>query len=54
MPFRYQRKEDACFLFSQVQPFKYGIAYLFRSVCTDEEIKSDNHFKVVTIYVNFI
>lgn len=27
-----QRKEDACFLFSQVQPFKYGIAHPFRSV----------------------
>ena len=26
-----QRKEDACFLFSQVQPFKYGFAHLFRT-----------------------
>ena len=27
-----QRKEDTCFLFSQVHSFKYGIAYPFHSV----------------------
>ena len=38
-----QRKEDTCFLFSQVQPFKYGIAHLFRSEAVDTESKRDYH-----------
>lgn len=49
-----QRKEDACFLFLQVQPFKYGIAYPFRSVWTDVESESDNHFKAVNIHATFV
>lgn len=42
-----QREEDACFLFSQVQSFKNGIAYPFRSECADMESKGYYRFKVV-------
>ena len=43
-----QREEDACFLFSQVQYFKNGIAYPFRSECADMESEGNYRFKVVT------
>ena len=49
-----QRKEDTCFLFSQVQPFKNGIAHLLRSVCADTERKSDYRFKVVNLYATLV
>ena len=40
-----QREEDACFLFSQVQSFKNGIAYPFRSECADMESEGNYRFK---------
>ena len=49
-----QRKEDACFLFSQVQPFKNGIAHLFRPVCADTERKGDYRFKAVNLYTALV
>lgn len=48
--FGVQRKEDACFLFSQVQSFKNGIAHLLRPVCTDTERKGNNRFKAVNLH----
>lgn len=47
-----QRKEDTCFLFSQVQPFKYGIAHLFRSETVNTESKRDYHRE--TEYISII
>ena len=44
-----QREEDACFLFSQVQSFKNGIAYPFRSECADMESEGNYRFKVVNL-----
>jgi hypothetical protein len=49
-----QRKEDACFLFSQVQPFKNGIAHLLRPVCTKTERKGDYRFKAVNLHAAFV
>lgn len=49
-----QRKEDACFFFSQVQSFKYGSANLFRSECVDAESKGDDGFKTVNLHAAFV
>ena len=49
-----QRKEDACFLFSQVQSFKNGIAHLLRTVCADTERKGDYRFKAVNLYTALV
>lgn len=49
-----QRKEDACFLFSQVQPFKNGIAHLLRPVCTKTERKGDYRFKAVNLHAALV
>ena len=49
-----QREEDACFLFSQVQSFKNGIAYPFRSECADIESKGNYRFKVVNLHTAII
>ena len=49
-----QRKEDACFLFSQVQSFKNGIAYPFRSECADMESEGNYRFKVVNLHTAII
>ena len=49
-----QREEDACFLFSQVQSFKNGIAYPFRSECADMESKGYYRFKVVNLHTAII
>ena len=49
-----QREEDACFLFSQVQSFKNGITYLFRSECADMESEGDYRFKVVNLHTAII
>lgn len=49
-----QREEDACFLFSQVQSFKNGIAYPFRSECADMESEGNYHFKVVNLHTAII
>ena len=49
-----QREEDACFLFSQVQSFKNGIAYPFRSECADMESKGNYRFKVVNLHTAII
>lgn len=49
-----QRKEDACFLFSQVQSFKHGIAHLLRTVCADAERKGDYRFKAVNLYATLV
>lgn len=46
-----QREEDACFLFSQVQSFKNGIAYPFRSECADMESEGNYRFKVVNLHM---
>lgn len=40
-----RRKEEHCFIFSQVQPFKYGIAHLLRTEAVDAESKRDYHRK---------
>lgn len=45
-----QRKEDACFLFSQVQPFKNDIAHLLRPVCADTERKGDYRFIILNLH----
>ena len=47
-----QRKEDTCFLFSQVQPFKYGIAHLLRSETVNAESKRNYHRE--TEYISII
>ena len=49
-----QREEDACFLFSQVQFFKNGIAYPFRSECADMESEGNYRFKVVNLHTAII
>ena len=49
-----QREEDACFLFSQVQSFKNGITYLFRSECADMESEGDYRFNVVNLHTAII
>lgn len=49
-----QREEDACFLFSQVQSFKNGIAYPFRSECADMESEGNYRFKVVNLHTAII
>ena len=49
-----QRKEDACFLFSQVQSFKNGIAHLLRTVCADTERKGDYRFKAVNLHAALV
>ena len=49
-----QRKEDTCFLFSQVQSFKNGIAYPFRSECADMESEGNYRFKVVNLHAAII
>ena len=49
-----QREKDACFLFSQVQSFKNGIAYPFRSECADMESKGYYRFKVVNLHTAII
>ena len=49
-----QREEDACFLFSQVQYFKNGIAYPFRSECADMESEGNYRFKVVNLHTAII
>ena len=38
-----QRKEDACFLFSQEQPFKQDFTHLFRTGTVNAESKRDDH-----------
>lgn len=45
-----QRKEDACFLFLQVQSFKNGITHLLRSVCADMKSEGDYRFKIVNFH----
>ena len=40
-----QRKEDACFLFSHVLPFKQEFAHLLRTEAVDTECKRDYHLK---------
>lgn len=42
-PVTAQRKEEGCFLFSQVHPFKNGIAHLFRTETIDTESKRNYH-----------
>jgi hypothetical protein len=37
------RKEECCFLFSQVQPFNNSIAHLFRPKTADVKSKRDYH-----------
>ena len=49
-----QREEDACFLFSQVQYFKNGIAYPFRSECADMEIEADSYLNLVHLHIAII
>ena len=49
-----QREEDACFLFSQVQSFKNGIAHLLRTVCADTERKGDYRFKAVNLHAALV
>ena len=44
-----QRKYNACLFFSPVQPFKDGIAYLFRTKTIDEESKCNNHRESVHV-----
>ena len=46
-----QREEDACFLFSQVQYFKNGIAYPFRSECADAAVFADTFQEIGAILV---
>ena len=40
-----QRKEDACFLFSQVQPFKQDFTHLFCTGTVNAESKRDYHWE---------
>lgn len=49
-----QRKEDACFFFSQVQSFKGGSTNLLRSECIDTESKGDDGFKIVNLHAVFV
>lgn len=49
-----QRKEDACFFFSQVQSFKYGSANLLRSECIDTESKGDDGFEIANLHAAFV
>lgn len=49
-----QREVDYYFLFSQMQPFKYGIAYPFRSACVDAESEGGNHFKAINVHADLI
>ena len=54
IPLVFSEKKDACFLFSQVQSFKNGIAYPFRSECADMESKGYYRFKVVNLHTAII
>lgn len=52
---REQRNENSRFLFSSVHyPIQQGLAYLFRSVCTDAESKGGYRFEVVNLNTAFI
>ena len=44
-----QRKDNACFFFSPVQPFKYGIAHLFCTKGINVESKCGNHRESIHI-----
>lgn len=49
-----QRKEDGLFLFSQVQSFQDGVAYLLRSECAEVESEGDYRFKVVKFHAALV
>ena len=52
---REQRNENGCFLFSPVcYPIQQGLAYPFRSVCTDAESESGYCFEVVDLCAAFV